>query len=173
VGIHAVRPSAGTPKTVPVCRRGHRTGYHATPTARLGSATPTSHGLYRSYVTCVLTLLLLFRRLIAVIRSAWADRTFRGASISLVTLITLATIFYRSVEGWSVVDSLYFAVVTGLTIGYGDFVPQYSISKVFTMFYALLAVGLFVTLGTSLAKASLERTAKRRFRPPPEENSES
>ena len=121
----------------------------------------------------MLTLLLLFRRLFAVIRAAWADRTFRGASISLVTLVTLATIFYRSVEGWSVIDSVYFTVVTGLTIGYGDFVPQYSISKVFTIFYALLAVGLFVTLATSLAKASLEETAKRRLRPPPEEDSES
>jgi hypothetical protein len=121
----------------------------------------------------VLTLLLVFRRLIAVIRTAWADRTFRGAAISLVTLLTSATIFYRVVEGWSVIDSVYFAVVTGLTIGYGDLVPQYSISKVFTIFYALLAVGLFVTLAASLAKASLERTAKRRLRPPPEENAES
>jgi voltage-gated potassium channel Kch len=121
----------------------------------------------------VLTLLLVFRRLIAVIRTALADRTFRGAAISLVTLLTLATIFYHVVEGWSVIDSVYFAVVTGLTIGYGDFVPRYSISKVFTIFYALLAVGLFVTLATSLAKASLERTAMRRRRPPPEEDSET
>jgi len=136
-----------------------------------GVQTPTSHRLFRSYVTSVLTLLLVFRRLIAVIRTAVADRTFRGAAISLVTLLTLATIFYHVVEGWSVIDSIYFAVVTGLTIGYGDFVPQYSISKVFTIFYALLAVGLFVTLATSLAKASLERTAMRRRRPPPEEDS--
>ena len=121
----------------------------------------------------MLTLLLLFRRLSVMIRAAWADRTFRGAAISLVTLLTLATIFYRVVEGWSVIDSVYFAVVTGMTIGYGDLVPQSSISKIFTIFYALLAVGLFVTLGTSLAKASLERTAKRRLRPPPEEDSES
>lgn len=119
----------------------------------------------------MLTLLVLLRRLIAVIRAVWADRTARGAAISLATLLTLATIFYRAVEGWSVVDSLYFAVVTGLTIGYGDIVPQYPISKVFTVFYAVLAVGLFVTLGTSLAKASLERSAKRWMRPPPEEDS--
>ena len=114
---------------------------------------------------------MLLRRLIAVIRAVWADRTARGAAISLATLLTLATIFYRAVEGWSVVDSLYFAVVTGLTIGYGDIVPQYPISKLFTVFYAVLAVGLFVTLGTSLAKASLERSAKRWMRPPPEEDS--
>ncbi|HEX6338557.1 MAG TPA: potassium channel family protein [Jiangellaceae bacterium] len=120
----------------------------------------------------MLTLLLVFRRLIAIIRAAWGDRTFRGAAISLVTLITSATIFYRMVEGWSVIDSIYFAVVTGLTIGYGDLVPQYSISKIFTICYALIAVGLFVTLGTSLARASLERTAKRWLRPPPEEDSD-
>ena len=98
----------------------------------------------------MLTLLLVLRRLIAVIRAVWADRTARGAAISLATLLTLATIFYSVVEGWSVVNSIYFAVVTGLTIGYGDLVPQHSISKVFTVFYAVLAVGLFVTLGTAV-----------------------
>ena len=98
---------------------------------------------------------------------------FRGAAASILTLLTIATVFYMAVEGWSVLDSIYFAVVTGLTIGYGDLVPQHSISKVFTIFYALLAVGLFVTLATSLAKASLERTPRLRPGQPPAEDSET
>ncbi len=59
-----------------------------------------------------------------------------------------ATIFYMLAEGWPVVDSLYFAFVTGLTIGYGDLAPTTPLSKVFTILYALLAIGLFVTVGT-------------------------
>ncbi|NEE01474.1 two pore domain potassium channel family protein [Phytoactinopolyspora halotolerans] len=64
-----------------------------------------------------------------------------------------ATVFYSLTEGWSVLDSLYFSVVTGLTIGYGDLAPEQAVSKVFTMIYALLSVGLFVTFGTTLARA--------------------
>ena len=120
----------------------------------------------------MLSLLLIFRRLAAVVRTAWTDQVFRGAAASILTLLAVATVFYVVVEGWSILDSIYFAVVTGLTIGYGDLVPQHSVSKVFTIFYALLAVGLFVTLATSLAKASLERAARGRPDKPPAENPE-
>ena len=80
--------------------------------------------------------------------------------VSLLTLLVVATTFYTVVEGWSVLDSAYFAVVTGLTIGYGDFVPEQSIAKVFTMIYALLAVGLFVALATTLANAAIRTSVR-------------
>ena len=121
----------------------------------------------------MLNLLLMVRKLTFALRTSWGDPAFRGVAVSIITLLASATIFYTLVEGWSVLDSLYFAVVTGLTIGYGDLVPQHAISKVFTMFYALLAVGLFVALAASLAKATLvQRPPKRRRHPPPAEDSE-
>lgn len=110
----------------------------------------------------MLGLLLMLRRFAAAVRVAWSDRAFRGAVISLAGLLTSATIFYTIIEGWSVLDSLYFSVVTGLTIGYGDLAPQQAISKVFTMVYALLAVGLFVALATSLAGATLGKRQRKR-----------
>lgn len=110
----------------------------------------------------MLSLLLMFRWLVAVTRTAWGDAAFRGVVFSLMTLLTAATIFYTITEGWSVLDSLYFSVVTGLTIGYGDLVPQEPISKVFTMVYALLAVGLFVALVASLANAAVSRRQHKR-----------
>jgi voltage-gated potassium channel len=110
----------------------------------------------------MLSLLLMLRRLVAAARTAWGDKAFRGVVFSLVTLLIIATIFYTITEGWSVLDSLYFSVVTGLTIGYGDFAPQEPISKVFTMVYALLAVGLFVALVASLANASVSRRQHKR-----------
>lgn len=110
----------------------------------------------------MVSLLLMLRRLIGAVRTAWRDHTFRAAALSTVILITAATIFYVSTEGWSVVDSLYFAVATGLTIGYGDLVPSGPGGKIFTIVYALLAVGLFVTVAASLAKAVLDDAARRR-----------
>ena len=35
-------------------------------------------------------------------------------------------------EGWSVLDSIYFCVTTVATVGYGDVVPSRDASKLFT-----------------------------------------
>jgi hypothetical protein len=48
------------------------------------------------------------------------------------------------VEGWSVVDALYFCFMTMSTIGYGDLVPTTALSKIFTIVYSFLSIGLFV-----------------------------
>jgi len=40
-----------------------------------------------------------------------------------------------TLEGWSIPDSVYFAFVTGLTIGYGDFAPTMLITRI-------LAIGI-------------------------------
>ncbi|GAB4083993.1 hypothetical protein GCM10028784_06230 [Myceligenerans cantabricum] len=112
----------------------------------------------------MLGLTLMIRRLAAAVRSAWQGGSFRGAAFTLLVVLLVATGFYTRVEGWSVLDSLYFSVVTGLTIGYGDLVPTEPISKIFTMVYALLSVGLYVTIAASLAGALAADTADRRAR---------
>jgi hypothetical protein len=42
----------------------------------------------------------------------------------LIGLITALGLVIGLIEGWSVRESIYFAYVTGLTIGYGDHVPK-------------------------------------------------
>jgi hypothetical protein len=42
------------------------------------------------------------------------------------------------VEGWSVGDAIYFTFITGLTIGYGDFVPRQAIARA-------LAIGIGIS----------------------------
>lgn len=109
------------------------------------------------------------------VRTAWRNPAFKGALSSLVILLTCATAFYCLHEGWSVLDSLYFTVETGLTIGYGDFVPTTAVSKVFTMLYTMLAVGLFFTVGGMLADTVTKRGPSRSGRRPkrPEEEEDS
>ncbi len=50
------------------------------------------------------------------------------------------TFAYNSVEGWSLLDSLYFVIITVTTIGYGDFSPVTNEGKIFTMFFAFFGV---------------------------------
>src|SRR5216684_5093011 len=47
------------------------------------------------------------------------------------------------VEGWSVGDAVYFTFVTGLTIGYGDIVPQQPLARVLAIGIGIC--GLFLT----------------------------
>ena len=42
----------------------------------------------------------------------------------LIGAIAALGLVVGRIEGWSVQESLYFAFVSGLTIGYGDFAPQ-------------------------------------------------
>ena len=48
--------------------------------------------------------------------------------------------YYSEVEGWSLVQCVYFAVVTCTTIGYGDLTPTSDGSKAFTIVYAFVGV---------------------------------
>ncbi len=78
------------------------------------------------------------------------DPEFRAMFAVLVGLILSGTMFYTTVEGWAVVDALYFCVMTLATIGYGDLAPSTDLSKIFTVMYVFVGAGVFVSFITKL-----------------------
>eukprot|EP00591_Stephanopyxis_turris_P012852 CAMPEP_0195517050 /NCGR_PEP_ID=MMETSP0794_2-20130614/9536_1 /TAXON_ID=515487 /ORGANISM="Stephanopyxis turris, Strain CCMP 815" /LENGTH=343 /DNA_ID=CAMNT_0040645793 /DNA_START=42 /DNA_END=1073 /DNA_ORIENTATION=- len=51
-------------------------------------------------------------------------------------------------EKWSIVDSLYFSVVSFSTVGYGDITPETNAAKIFTIFFVLVGIAMLgVALG--------------------------
>lgn len=42
------------------------------------------------------------------------------------------------------IDALYFSIITLTTIGYGDFSPQTTEGKVFTIFYIIVGIGVIL-----------------------------
>ena len=51
-------------------------------------------------------------------------------------------------EKWSLVDSLYFTVMTVTTVGYGDLVPTHNLSKIVTLVFSVLSIPLiFLVFG--------------------------
>lgn len=93
-----------------------------------------------------------------------SDEEFRVLMFVLITLIASGTIFYSSVEGWDVIDSLYFSVMTMSTIGYGDLHPTTTLSKLFTITYALLSIGVFVAVVTKIVAAILDKKSESKQR---------
>jgi hypothetical protein len=95
-------------------------------------------------------ILNTFKLLKAIWHGIRQDEEFRILLVSLLTLIAGGTGFYWQVEGWSVIDSLYFCFMTMSTIGYGDFTPTTDLSKVFTIIYTLLSIGIFAGVVTKI-----------------------
>jgi len=106
--------------------------------------------------------------LVKLLSSIWhgvkTDEEFRVLIFVLITLIASGTIFYSSVEGWGLIDSLYFSVMTMSTIGYGDFSPTTTLSKLFTITYALLSIGVFVAVVTKIVAAILDKKKESKHR---------
>ena len=90
----------------------------------------------------VISLLLIFKRFWKVMLIGWADKEFRGLGVVLGSWIALGTIIYSVYEDWSLIESLYFCVMTLTTIGYGDFSPTTESMQLYTVFYAVLGIGV-------------------------------
>lgn len=69
----------------------------------------------------------------------------------------MVTLFYRGAEGWSLLDSLYFSVVSLTTIGFGDLTPSSPGAKAFTIAHSLLGIGVIAAFITTLASAGARR----------------
>ena len=78
-------------------------------------------------------------------RFFWAKFTgpeFTGVVLLGALTIALGTAFYSHVEGWSILDALYFSISTLTTVGTGDVAPVTHLGRAFTAGYMLVGVGI-------------------------------
>jgi len=67
---------------------------------------------------------------------------------ALLALIAVLGVVVGRLEGWSLHESIYFAFVSGLTIGYGDLAPSSLLARVLA-----IVIGACGILLTALAAA--------------------
>ena len=91
-------------------------------------------------ISFLLTLVNFVRSIINGLK----DPEFRGLFITLLITLLIGTLFYRRAEGWSLFDSLYFSVITLSTVGYGDLAPTKIGSKIFTIMYIFMGIGILL-----------------------------
>jgi hypothetical protein len=65
-------------------------------------------------------------------------------------------------EGWSVQESIYFAFVSGLTIGYGDLAPKFLLTRALAILIGVCGVLLTALLAAIAVRALTEATEGRR-----------
>ncbi len=97
-----------------------------------------------------------YRFIKILINSIKKDEEFRVLFVFILLLLVGANLFYTQIEHWSMIDALYFSVMTMSTVGYGDLVPTSDISKLFTVIYTFLSIGAFVAFTAKLLKITFE-----------------
>lgn len=78
----------------------------------------------------------------------------------LLVVIAILGLVVGRVEKWSRFDAIYWAFVTALTVGYGDFRPIEKISKVLSLLIALIGVmvfGIIVAITVSTFTVAFEK----------------
>jgi Na+-transporting NADH:ubiquinone oxidoreductase subunit NqrD len=75
----------------------------------------------------------------------------------LLGLVIALGLVVGALEGWSIQDSVYFAFVSGLTIGYGDLAPKLLVTRALAIAIGACGV-LFTALVAAIAVKALTTT---------------
>jgi voltage-gated potassium channel len=105
----------------------------------------------------MIELFITSLRLARSVTSAFRrDPQFRFLVFLVVITLLSGTLFYSQVEGWSVVDALYFSVTTLTTVGLGDLAPTTTIGKLFTVIYIFAGISIILGFIDTVAKETLD-----------------
>jgi voltage-gated potassium channel len=108
----------------------------------------------------VIPLFLAARELARAIGAVWRDPETKALPVVAGALVLTGTIFYWRAEDWTIIQALYFSVVTLTTVGYGDFTPTTAGTQIFTIIYILTGFGVLVALLTSVAEQYMRQKAE-------------
>ena len=111
-------------------------------------------------------IFLPFVALLKIARRLTKAPEFRGLVALEAALIIVGAVFYMNVEQWSLLDSVYFCVVTLATVGYGDLSPTTDTGKLFAIPYIILGVamlGVFIQIAGRTAMEELEAATQKRL----------
>ncbi|KQL50396.1 transporter [Heyndrickxia shackletonii] len=100
----------------------------------------------------MISFFLTLSRLIKGIIHTFHDKEFKVLLILTIAIILSGTIFYHEVEHLSIIDSLYFSIVTLTTIGHPYFSPETTLGKIFTIIYIFTGIGLVIGFIQKISK---------------------
>jgi hypothetical protein len=84
----------------------------------------------------------------------------REVLVSLMMLIAFGGVVFSRLEDVRLGDAIYFAFITGLSIGYGDITPKSTAGQIVSVAIGFVGV-LFMGLSVAVATRAMADTAKR------------
>lgn len=90
-----------------------------------------------------------------------SDHESRPVFYWAASVLLIGTFAYHWLEGWSYLDSLYFCVVSLVTVGYGDLTPTTPLAKAFTIGYVINGVVILLTLFDRIRVVRMRRFGNR------------
>jgi voltage-gated potassium channel Kch len=108
----------------------------------------------------MIPLLVAARQLARALAAVWRDPETKALPVVAGALVLTGTLFYWRFEDWTIIEALYFCVVTLTTVGYGDLHPTTAGTQIFTIIYILTGFGVLVALLTSVAQQYLSQKSE-------------
>ena len=108
----------------------------------------------------MIPLLLAARGLWRAVVAVWRDPETKALPVAAGALVLTGTLFFWRFEDWTIIEALYFCVVTLTTVGYGDLSPTTAGTQIFTIVYILTGFGVLVALLTSVAQQYMRHKAE-------------
>ena len=103
----------------------------------------------------MISIVRALRSLGRALAAVWRDPETKALPLVVGLLLLTGTGFYWHFEDWTIIEALYFSVVTLTTIGYGDLSPTTAGTQIFTIIYIITGFGVLVALLTSVAEQYL------------------
>ena len=82
--------------------------------------------------------------------------SIRSAAVAVVVAITVGATVFHTLEGWSILDSLYVTVQTVTTVGFGDIAPATVYGRAFAIVFMLGGVGVVLYALTSTVQSIVQ-----------------
>jgi potassium channel subfamily K len=84
-----------------------------------------------------------------------------GAELPAILLVSAAALVLGIREGWTLVSTIYFCIMSATTTGFGDYTPTSQIDKVYCIFFLPLAVAVFGEVLGRIAGVYIQRKVHR------------
>lgn len=122
---------------------------------------PNARSAVAAVVAIPASIAVALRSTLGAISDTWRDPATRGISFVAFGLLLVGTVFFSLVEGWGPLDSLYYAVISLTTVGYGDYTPQTTLGKIGAIIFILTGIGIIAVFVTNVASKARQRSQDR------------
>jgi len=92
-----------------------------------------------------------------------SNRRIIVAILLCLGITSVGTIGYTAIEGCSLLDGIYMAVITITTVGFGEVVPLSHTGRIFTIFLIIIGFGSLAFAGHAVVESLLEKVWRSRM----------